>query len=642
MNAGAHRRKGIVSLPVAIFFVALVAAAAVSAGMIASGQSALANKQLGAEGILAGRQAQLSGLSATSSGSGMLQLTQRSGVATAINYALIETSGGQTTVEPVDYVINPGNTISVNLTSMAQSVFGKNLPSIASITLVTGQGVYITSQVQTVQQSKQVTTYQQQQVQKTGQQLVGYDVSMTSAAYYSCNGVVSSSSLCYTSYSATQHTQYSCPSWETLIQQQNGDWVCQGTGIGYYSPTATTTPGSYTCPSGWSLSGSTCSQQQTYYTWVPGYYTYQQVNYHVPGYWSQYYVPGYRATYQYWVPGYWTSYTYSYTTTQTVWWGYYCAYFGLGCWSMPICHFGAIWCWPVTQVVVHYVTVEVWHPGYWATGQYWVSGYWASYYVPGHWVQNTYTTRQWVSTGGYWTIQWRWDCNPNPDTPWCLYIPMFVWVSTGYWQTVTQTYWDWVPGYWSQYYVPGHWQTYQYWVPGYWATGQYWVSGYYTTQTYQVWVPGYWQTQTYQVWVPGYWQTNTKTVTTPATWNPPVTTYSCPSGWTLTTTILGPDTCESTTTYVSTPLVYYTYSCNSGDTLSGTTCKHSYPAVYYPAVTKSLGQMSYCPTPSFSTAYSCTAVYQTYTYTVTETVPVTKTVYYTVLSTSGSSWSIGG
>ena len=532
MNARDHRRKGIVSLPVAIFFIALVAAAAVAAGMIASGQTTLANKQLSAEGILASRQAQLSGLSATSSGSGLLQLTQSSGVTTAINYALIKTSSGQTTVEPVDYVINPGNTISVNLTSMAQSAFGKSLPSIASITLVTGQGVYITSQVQTVQQSKQVTTYQQQQVQKTGQQLVGYGVSMTSAAYYSCNGVVSSSSLCYTSYSATQHIQYTCPSWETLIQQ-NGNWVCQGTGIGYYSPTATTIPGYYTCPSGWSVSGSTCSQQQTYYTWVPGYYSYQRVAYYVPGYWSQYYVPGYWATYQYWVSGYWTSYTYSYTTTQTVWWGYYCAYFGWGCWSMPSCHFGAIWCWPVTQVVVHYVTVEVWHPGYWATAQYWVSGYWASYYVPGYW------TTEWVS-----------------------------------------------------------------------------------------------------VWHPGYYQANTQTITTPATWHPPVTTYNCPGdlGATLEYGRFGLG-CYYTSTYTSTPLVYFTYSCNSGDTLSGTTCQHSYPAVYFPSRTTSLGEQSSCPSGS---QYTCTPLYNSYTYTVTETVPVTTTVYSTSVSSAGSEWLVGG
>ncbi len=518
-----RKRSGIVSLPVSIFFIALVAAAAVAAGTIASGQSALANKQLSAEGILAARQAQLSGLRATPSGSGMLQLTQSSGVATAINYALIEASGGQTTVEPVDYVISPGNTISVNLTSMLQSAFGKNLPSIASITLVTGQGLYITSQAQTLQKSREVTTYQQQEVQKKGQQLVGYDVSMTSAAYYSCNGIVSNSSSCYTSYSATQQTQYTCPSWETLIQQ-NGNWVCQGTAISYYWPTATTTLGYYTCPSGWSLSGSACSQQQTYYTWVPGNYTYEQIPYYVPGSWQ---------TYQYWVPGYWSSYSYSYTTQQWVpgywvWYGEYCAVFGLGCWAAPYCVFAAIFCWPVWvpgswEVVVNYVTVEVWNPGYWATGQYWVSGYWT--------------------------------------------------------------------------------------------------------------------TETVQVWNPGYYQANTQTIIIPATWNPPVTTDSCPYlGATLQYGQFGLG-CYYTSTYTSTPLVYFTYSCNSGDTLSGTTCEHSYPAVYFPAETTSLGQQSYCPSGS---QYACAPVYNSFSYTVTEMVPVTQSVSYSVLSYQSMTWLVGG
>jgi conjugal transfer mating pair stabilization protein TraN len=518
MNAKDHRRKGIVSLPVAIFFIALVAAAGVATGLIASGQSSLANTQLKAENVLATRQAELSGLSATSSGSGLLQLGQSSGVTTTIAYALIQTSSGQTTAKPVDYVISPGKTISLNITSMVQSAFGQSPPDIASLTLVTTQGIFITSQVQTVTLTKQVTKDTTQTVQM-------YYVTQTSSPYYSCNGVVSSSSLCSSSYSATATTHYQCPSWETLVFV-NGNYVCQGTSIQATDPIVTTTPGYYSCPSGWTLSGSTCSQLQTYYTWVSGYYTYQQVPYYVPGYWSQYYVPGYWATYQYWVPGYWTSYTYSYTTTQTVWWGYYCAVFGMGCWSAPYCQLGALWCWPVTQTVVHYVTVEVWHPGYWATGQYWVSAYWASYYVP-----------------------------------------------------------------------------------------------------------GYWTTQTVQVWHPGYYQANTRTVYNSATWNPPVYTYSCPSGWTLTTTILGPNTCERMGTYTATPLVYFTYSCSSGGTLSGTTCETSYPATYFGPETTNLGSMSYCPSGS---QYSCTP------YTVTKTVPVTSTVAYETISTQGSSWLVGG
>ena len=41
---------------------------------------------------------------------------------------------------------------------------------------MTSRGLYITAQVQTVQQTKQVTTYQQEQVQQTGQRLAGYNV----------------------------------------------------------------------------------------------------------------------------------------------------------------------------------------------------------------------------------------------------------------------------------------------------------------------------------------------------------------------------------------------------------------------------------------------------------------------------------
>jgi len=319
--------------------------------------------------------------------------------------------------------------------------------------------------------------------------------------------------------------------------------------IQYYSPTVTITPGYYTCPAGKALDGNSCLHQQTYYTWVPGYYTSEQVAQYVPGYWSQYYVPGYWAyyttpghwiSYQYWVSGYWTSYTYSYTTTQTVWWGFYCAVFGWGCWSMPTCHFGALWCWPVTTVVVHDVTVEVWHPGYWATG------------------------------------------------------------------------YDWIPP-----------TSVQYWVSGYWA---------------QYYVQGYWTTQTVQVWHPGYWQSNTITVNTPATWHPPVTTYNCSGSGTLQNGPAGFG-CYYTSTFTATPLVYFTYSCNSGDTLTGTTCEHSYPAAYFPAETTSLGQQSSCPSGS---QYSCTPVNQQYTYTVTETVPVTITVSYEAVSTQGSTWLVGG
>ncbi|MDG6964278.1 MAG: hypothetical protein JRN16_07975 [Nitrososphaerota archaeon] len=52
-----------------------------------------------------------------------------------------------------------------------------------------------------------------------------------------------------------------------------------------------------------------------------------------------------------------------------------------------------------------------------------------------------------------------------------------------------------------------------------------------------------------------------------------------------------------------------------------------------------LGQMSYCPSGS---QYSCSAVYSSYTYWVTETVPVVTKVSYETLSTLRSAWLIGG
>jgi hypothetical protein len=181
-----------------------------------------------------------------------------------------------------------------------------------------------------------------------------------------------------------------------------------------------------------------------------------------------------------------------------------------------------------------------------------------------------------------------------------------------------------------------HYVTVEVWNPGYWATGQYWISGYWASYS----VPGYWTPETVLVWNPGYYQANTQTITIPATWNPPVTTYSCPGnlGATLEYGQFGLG-CYYTSIYTSTPLIYFTYSCNSGDTLSGTTCEHSYQAVYFPAETTSLGQQSSCPSGS---QYTCTPVYSSYTYAVTETVSVTTTVSYETLSTLGTNWLIGG
>jgi hypothetical protein len=349
-----RRRHGIVSLPVAIFFIALVAAAGVATDMISSGQAGLSNSQLSAESAVATRQAELHGLTATQQGR-MLQLTQSSGVQTSIVAAIVQAQGDPPVAAQVSYTVAAGQETLVNVTQVVQSLLGGQIPASGNLTLVTSRGIYITSPFRTSAQIKQVTTYEQQSVQKIGTQLSGYDVSHT------VNGQA------LTGYDVYQSVPgfYSCPAGTTL---QGSTCVGQSITAAQYNPPY------YTCPYAWSLSGSQCS-------------------YTVSGYWSQetqqVYVPGYWESYQYWVPGYWTSYTYSYTTTQTVWWGYYCAVFGIGCWSMPYCQFGALWCWPVTTTVVHVVTVEVWNPGFWATGEQWIPGYWTTQSV---WVWNPPTT----------------------------------------------------------------------------------------------------------------------------------------------------------------------------------------------------------------------------------------------------------
>lgn len=510
MRPTGYRRKGIASLPVSIFFVALVATAFVGVDALMSGQSGLASKQISAENTLAARKQELSGLSASPSAGGMLKLTQSSGVTTEIVYALAQESSGQTFSDSVNYVVTPGQTAIINVTSLLESMFGGTPPSLSSMTLVTARGLYITSQLVTQTVTKQVT-------KDTTQAVTIYQVSETRAPYYSCNGVVSSSSLCYSSYSATAQTNYECADNIGTLVYQNGAWVCEVPSTWAITPTLTTNPGYYSCPSGWTLSGSECYQQQTYYTYVPGYYTYETIPYYVPGHWQ---------TYQYWVPGYWTYYTYS------------------------------------------------------------------------------YTTEQWVSTGGYWSWGWCWG-NWGPDPGDIIHYPCLIWNPTGYWlETV-------------------HYVTVEVWHPGYWATGEYYV-------------PGYWTTETIQVWNPGYWQTNTRTVWEAATWNPPTYTLSCPSGWTLTWNFGGTGAywCTQGGHYaIATPLVYFTYSCPNGGTLSGTTCETSYPAIYFGPETISLGSVSYCPS---GRQYSCTP------YTVTKTVPVTTTVTYETVSTQGSTWLVGG
>jgi hypothetical protein len=259
---------------VTIFFIALVAAAFVGVSALASGQSGLASRQVGVENVLAARQQELGGLAASSSGNGMLQLTQNSGVATDIVYALAQTSGGQSASVPVNYAVSPGQTMTVNLTSLVESMFGGSIPGgLANVTLVTDSGLYITSQVQAVQQSKQVTTYQQQQVQQSGQKfvgwrvteltnpLVGYDVVETTTssvqsgynviAHYPVTTQVLSG---YNVYQIVAHTVWTCPSGWTYAG--NGQCVTYTDG----TPYQTTNP-----PPGAIIIGETTEYRTTSY-----------------------------------------------------------------------------------------------------------------------------------------------------------------------------------------------------------------------------------------------------------------------------------------------------------------------------------------------------------------------------------------
>ena len=312
MKPTAHRRKGIASLPVSIFFVALIATALVGVGTLASGQSGLANKQVSVENALAARQQELSGLSASTQTGTMLELYQTSGVATDIIYALLQESSGQTLSDPVNYVVAPGQTIKINVTSLAESFFGGSLPSLTSVTLVTSRGLYITSQVQTVQQTKQVTTYQQEQVQHTGQHLTGYDVSETTTALTGYD--VSETTNVVAGYDVMQTTTSTVfAGYDVTAHYPVTTQVLSGYDL--YLTVAHTT---YSCPSGWNNAGNGLC-----------YYTY--------------------------------SYTTTYTTTEQVIHGYEI------CFVIDVrtgaCVWRCIWpfCWTstltVVHVVVHYVTV---------------------------------------------------------------------------------------------------------------------------------------------------------------------------------------------------------------------------------------------------------------------------------------------
>ncbi|MDG6954260.1 MAG: hypothetical protein JRN33_04675 [Nitrososphaerota archaeon] len=300
MNTRGHRRKGIASLPVSIFFVALVATAMVGVGTLASGQSGLATKQVSVESALALRQQELSGLSASTQTGTILELHQASGVATDIVYALLQEGNGQALSEPVSYVVKPGQTMTINITSLAESFLGSSLPSLTSITLVTSRGLYITSQVQTVQKTKQVTTYQQEQVQQTGQRLAGYEVSQATSAVTGYDVTETATTGQLAGYDVTAH-------YPVTAQVLSG--------YDLYLTVARTT---YACPSGWTNAGNgLCS------------YSY--------------------------------SYTTTYTTTETVMHGYeICVPIDV---RTGACVWRCIWpfCWTssvtVVNVVVHYVTV---------------------------------------------------------------------------------------------------------------------------------------------------------------------------------------------------------------------------------------------------------------------------------------------
>jgi hypothetical protein len=260
MRPSGYRRKGIASLPVAIFFIALVAAAFVGVGALASGQSGLASRQVGVENVLAARQQELGGLAASSSGNGMLQLTQNSGVATDIVYALAQTSGGQSASVPVNYAVSPGQTMTVNLTSLVESMFGGAIPGgLASVTLVTDSGLYITSQVQVMQRSKQVTTYQQEQVQQTGQKFVGYNVVETTNPLVGYNVVETTNPLI--GYNVVETVTSSVQSgYNVIAHYPVTTRVLSGYDV--YQIVAHTV---WTCPSGWTnLGNGQCSQVATY------------------------------------------------------------------------------------------------------------------------------------------------------------------------------------------------------------------------------------------------------------------------------------------------------------------------------------------------------------------------------------------
>ncbi len=98
---------------------------------------------------------------------------------------------------------------------------------------MTSRGLYITAQVQTVQQTKQVTTYQQEQVQQTGQRLAGYNVVETTDPLVGYTVTETTTSSMLSGYDVTAH-------YPVTTQVLSG--------YDLYMTVAHTT---YTCPSGW-------------------------------------------------------------------------------------------------------------------------------------------------------------------------------------------------------------------------------------------------------------------------------------------------------------------------------------------------------------------------------------------------------
>ncbi|MDG7025039.1 MAG: hypothetical protein JRN45_11035, partial [Nitrososphaerota archaeon] len=311
------------------------------------------------------------------------------------------------------------------------------------------------------------------QVQETDQRLDGYDVSETTSVVAGYDVIQTSTASQLVGYDVTAH-------YPVKTQVLSGYYL--------YMTVAHTT---YTCPSGWSNAGNGLCY--TYTTGAPYQTTNPPPNADIIG---------------------------STTEYKTVWWGYYCFDFGIGCHALPFCHFGALWCWPVNTPYTVYTVVPL---------------------------IKTYTSATATTT---YARQYEGFSSSCPSYAYQLGIAC----DSVY--TTQTTYQSESLGQLS--YCP--------------APDRYTGSYYSCSPVYRQ------QTTTTSLGQLSY----------------------CPSG-------------SSTTQYSCTP-VYQVHSVN-------------------------LGQMSNCPSGS---QYSCSAVYGSYTYWVTETVHVTTSVSHETLSTLGSTWLIGG